>query len=250
MTLIEDKQLLSNYSFNLRESWFKCWRLPEPSGSWTQSCRSLDPPLSTPETAHLDFHWQPWRPSWRPDHMWVKPCHRQEKEDIPDCLLGATITTGGSIITGDLGMQENKKHRATSSYMETQIVHEIAAQMQWYDWLSAVHFSPSAWLDCNYDRHAGKRTITGKVKWLSRRERETHLARLSLAQRFPCCTLDFGLSCQITFGIPQTPSVDSCRPPDITLITETSFLHQKANSSWVWTTLAVCAKLWVTKEDC
>ncbi len=48
-------------------------------------------------------------------------------------------------------------------------------------WLvSTVHFSPSAWLDSSYDRHAGKRTITGKVRWLSRGE--THLARLWLRE--------------------------------------------------------------------
>lgn len=53
----------------------------------------------------------------------------------------------------------------------------------------------------------------------SARENETSCS--TLAPRVACCTLDFGPSCQIAFGIPQTPRVDSRRPADITLITET-----------------------------
>lgn len=47
--------------------------------------------------------------------MWVKPCHRQEQkeEDIPDCLLGATITTGDGIITEDLRRQKEKLIKQT-----------------------------------------------------------------------------------------------------------------------------------------
>lgn len=70
----------------------------------------------------------------------------------------------------------------------------------------------------------------------SRGERDTCCS--TLAQRVASRALDFGQGCQITFGIPQTPIEDSCRPPDITLITETFFWHQQANSNWVWTSLA------------
>lgn len=41
--------------------------------------------------------------------------------------------------------------------------------------------------------------------------------------RNACLSLDFELSCQIVFGIPQTPRVDSCTPLDIPLITEKCF---------------------------
>lgn len=61
------------------------------------------------------------------------------------------------------------------------------------------------------------RTITDQVPRLSGGERER---RAMVALRTS------ELSCQIAFGIPQTPTVDSCRPPDITLITETFLTSQ------------------------
>lgn len=65
--------------------------------------------------------------------MWIRPCHRQETEDIPDCLLGATITTGGSIMTEDLRMQKKKTHKQTSSHTETQTVRFMKQQQRCSD---------------------------------------------------------------------------------------------------------------------
>lgn len=111
--------------------------------------------------------------------------------------------------------------------------------------LNTVHFSPSAWPDSSYDRHAGKRTIAGQMTH-SRGERDTSCS--TLAKKVACCTLDFELSCQISFGIPQTRKVDSCRPPDITLITEKSFDIRRRTATGC-KQLWLNVRSWETKED-
>lgn len=64
---------------------------------------------------------------------------------------------------------------------------------------SAVHCSPPfsafAWPDSSYDRHAGKRTITGKVRWLSRGERER---RISLDSGSESCLTHSGLQTELS----------------------------------------------------
>lgn len=173
--------------------------------------------------------------------MWIRPCHRQETEDIPDCLLGATITTGGSIMTEDLRMQKKKTHKQTSSHTRHKqfVSWQQNSSKDAAIWLvNAARLSPhSAWLDSSYDRHAGKRTITGKVRWLSGGEKETRLAQPRLGESR---LLYSGLRTELSnaFGISQTPIVDSCRPPDITLITQTFFdIRRRMSSNWVWATV-------------
>ena len=189
--------------------------LPEPSGSWKQSCRSLDPPPSTPETARLGFHWQPWRPSWWPDHSWVKPCHRreeeeeEEEEDVPECSLGATITTEGGIITGDLRSQKRRYHDTQHNHNKLNL--KIAAlRYQCVDFSAALCLSASAWPDSSYDRHAGNRTITES-------DDSDETIRESPAALW---TSDRAVKWLLEYL--RRPEEIPAGPPDVTLITQTS----------------------------
>lgn len=105
--------------------------------------------------------------------------------------------------------------------------------------------SASAWPDSSYDRHAGKRTITGKVIWLSGGEKETLdfgsescLPHYALRTELSNC---FWTTSDARSGFLQAPWHHSHY--------RNIFRHQKVNGDWVWTTLAECGALRGGRKD-
>lgn len=114
--------------------------------------------------------------------MWVKPCHRQEQkeEDIPDCLLGATITTGDGVITEDLRRQKEKLIKQT-----------LRLQLD-------ARRSPSARPDRSYDRHAGEGTISQVTQ-------QTHM-QLRFSSVLPAALWTSDKAVKFDSGIPRLPT--------------------------------------------
>lgn len=117
------------------------------------------------------------------------------------------------------------------------------------DCCTLLSFSPSAWLDSSYDRHAGKRTITGNVRWLSRGEKETHWAWLWLGE-LPTALWTSDRAVRLLLEYLGRPSGFQQAPWHHSHY-RNIFWHQKANCNWVWTTLADCEELGEgKKEEC
>lgn len=111
--------------------------------------------------------------------------------------------------------EAQKKHTQADIIIHRaeKLLHKIAAQMHWYDWsafLSLCMARQQLWQACRKENNNRRCQMT---------QQRRHSAPLWLT--VACRYLDFGLSCQIAFGLPQTPKVDSCSSPDITLITQT-----------------------------